>query len=105
MTDEKWSEAEKKLARRIFEAALAAELAEVIADFKAHAAAVVEPDDMWKIEERLRDKRLKIDRKYDYRYSQLIFVFGHLLREGRIRETHLAGLSAGKLKAIQRVAS
>lgn len=66
---------------------------------------VVEPDDMWGIEERLRVKRLEIDRKYDYRYSQLILVFGRLLREGRIREAQLAGLSAGKLKAIQRVAS
>jgi hypothetical protein len=43
----KWSEAEKKLARRAFEAALVAELAEVIADFKARAAAVVAPEDRW----------------------------------------------------------
>jgi hypothetical protein len=31
---EKWSETERKLARRVFEAALVAELAEVMADFR-----------------------------------------------------------------------
>ena len=105
MHDMKWSESEKKLARRVFEGALAAELAETIADFKARAAAVKAPDDMWEIEERLRNKRLEIDRKYDYRYSQLIFVFGRLLREGRVQEAQLAGLSEEKLDGIRRVAS
>jgi hypothetical protein len=100
-----WSDSEKKLARRVFEAALAAELAEVIADFKARAASAAEPDDLWTIEEHLRRKRLEIDRKYDYRYSQLILVFGHLLREGRIEEAQLAGLAEEKLGEIRRVAS
>jgi hypothetical protein len=36
---EHWSEREKKIARRVFEGALAAELAEVMADFKANHAA------------------------------------------------------------------
>jgi len=36
----KWSETEKKLSRRAFEVALQAELAEVLQDFKARAAAV-----------------------------------------------------------------
>jgi hypothetical protein len=101
----KWSEAEKQLARRVFGAALAAELAEAIADFKTRAAAVVEPDDMWAIEAHLHDKRLEFDRKYDYRYSQLISVFGHLLREGRIQVDQLAGLSEEKLQAIRLIAS
>jgi len=105
LSDVKWSEAEKKLARRVFEAALVAELAEVIADFKARAAAVVAADDMWEIEERLRNKRQEIDRKYDYRYSQLIFVFGRLLREGRVQEAQLAGLAEEKLDGIRRIAS
>lgn len=66
---------------------------------------MVEPDDMWQVEERLRNKRLEIDRKYDYRYSRLIVVLGQLLRERRIREAQLPGLSAGKLMAIRGVAS
>ena len=100
-----WSDSEKKLALRVFEAALAAELAEVIADFKARAASATEPDDLWAIEEHLRRKRLEIDRKYDYRYSQLILVFGHLLREGRIEEAQLGDLAEEKLGEIRRVAS
>ena len=40
---ENWSDREKKIARRVFEAALTAELAEVMADFKAKAAAASEP--------------------------------------------------------------
>lgn len=100
-----WSDSEKKLARRVFEAALAAELAEVVADFKARAASAAEPDDLWAIEEHLRRKRLEIDRKYDYRYSQLILVFGQLLRESRIEEAQLVGLAEEKLGENRRVAS
>jgi hypothetical protein len=103
--DLKWSESEKKLARRVFEAALAAELAEVMAEFKAKAAAAAEPDDMWSIQEHLYRKRREIDEKYDYRYSQLPVVFGQLLREGRVQEAQLAGLSEEKLSYIRRIAS
>ncbi len=75
MRDE-WSESEKKLARRVFEAALTAELAELMADFKARAAHAAEPDDMWAVQEHLYCKRREIDEKYDYRYAQLPLVFG-----------------------------
>jgi hypothetical protein len=99
-----WSDGEKKIARRVFERALRDELAQVIAEFKSRAAAVVEPDDMWPLEEYLREARLAIDRKYDYRYSQLLMVFAHLLREGRIQESDLTGFSQDKLRDIQRMA-
>ena len=75
MYDLKWSAAEKKLARRVFEAALAGELAEIMADFKARAAAVGEPHEIWPLQEYLARKQREIDRKYDYRYSQLHLVF------------------------------
>lgn len=105
MYDLKWSESEKKLARRVFEAALTAELAEVMTEFKARAVAAVEPDDMWSVQEHLYRKRREIDEKYDFRYSQLPLVFGQLLREGRIQVAQLAGLSEEKLSYIRRVAS
>jgi hypothetical protein len=100
-----WSNSEKKLARHVFDTALQAELAEVIAEFQARAASVVEPDDMWQLEDYLRKKRIGIERKYDYRYSQLIFVFGNLLREDRIQEAQLKGLSEEKLSSIQLIAT
>lgn len=101
----KWSAAEKKLAHRVFEAALTAELAEIMADFKARAAAVTQPHEMWPLQEHLERKQREIDRKYDYRYSQLLFVFGQLIREGRVQEAQLAGLSEEKRGYIRRIAS
>ena len=105
MSDDNWSRSEKKVAHRVFEAALAAELAQVLAEFKARAAAAKEPDDMWAIEDYLRQTRREIDAKYDFRYSQLTWVFGRLLREGRIQEAQLAGIAEEKLLSIRGVAS
>lgn len=104
MRDFTWSDGEKKLARRVFEGALQAELAEVMADFKSRADAAKTPDGVWELEGYLRGKRTGIDRKYDYRYSQLISVFAQLLREERVREAQLAGFSEEKLAAIRLMA-
>ncbi|MDM8348734.1 hypothetical protein P8H27_07455 [Pseudomonas sp. sp1636] len=105
MHDLKWLAAEKKLAHRVFEAALTTELAEIMADFKARAAAITEPQEMWPLQEYLARQQREIERKYDYRYSQLLFVFGQLIREGRVQEAQLTGLSEEKLGYIQQIAS
>jgi hypothetical protein len=105
MRELKWSEAEKKLSRRAFEAALQAELAEVLQDFKARAAAAQTPEDMWPAEHILNQRRRELDAKYDYRYSQLIAVFGRLIREGRLTEAQLQGLSEDKFEFIRRIAT
>ena len=105
MNDLKWSESEKKLARRVFEAALQRELAEIMAEFKAKAERVTSPDDMWALQDYLRDKQRQIEAKYDYRYSQLVIVFGTLLYQKRIQEDDLLGLSEEKLASIRRVAT
>ena len=105
MYDLKWSESEKKLSRRIFEAALQAELADIIAKFKAKAAAVTTPDEMWAVRDFLAQAQHEIERKYDYRYSQLILVFATLVREGRITEAQLHGLSEEKLSYIRHIVS
>lgn len=101
----KWSDSEKKLARRLFDAALQTELAEVLAEFKSKAVAATTPDAMWDVEDYLTRRRRDIAQKYDYRYSQLIFVFGGLLREGRLQPDQFAGLSEEKRAAIQRFLS
>jgi Photoprotection regulator fluorescence recovery protein len=105
MPDLSWSNAEKALSRKLFEQALDAELAETLAEFKAKAAMAGKPEEMWAIHDYLGGRRRDIDAKYDYRYSQLIFVFGALLRESRIREPQLAGLSQDKQAMIKRIAS
>lgn len=100
-----WTESEKKIARRVFDAALQREFADVMAEFKARAANAKTPEDMWAVQEYLAHTQREIDSKYDYRYSQLYLVFGRLLREKRIEENELKGLAEEKLAYIHRVAS
>lgn len=93
MHDLKWSTSEKKLARTVFDAALERECASILCEFKIRAAKASAPQDMWNIQEYLTRQRRDIDSKYDYRYSQLILVFGRLLREKWIDERELQALS------------
>jgi hypothetical protein len=101
----KWSEREKKIARAVFEAALQQELAEVVAQFKTKAECVQTPDALWAMAGWLTQRRHHVDEKYDFRYSQLILVFGRLLREGRITRPLIDGLAPDKLASIERVVS
>ena len=100
-----WSPSEKKLARSLYDAAVQNELSEIIVEFKARAAAISSPADMWELEDYLRDRRTAFDYKYDYRYSRLIITFGGLLREGRVRDDDLQGLSEEKRQRIHYIAS
>ena len=100
-----WTEAEKKIARRVVNAALQRELAEVMAEFKSRAADAKEPDDMWSVLEFLAKAQQQIDTKYDFRYSQLPIVLGRLLRENRIEAGDLTGLSDAKRRCVRAVAS
>ena len=105
MSSTTWSKSEKSIARRAFDAALRRELAEIMAGFKGKAATAKGPDDMWSVEQLLTTARRDIDFKYDYRYSRLVRVLGQLLREGRVQECDLHGLSEDKLADIRRVAA
>jgi hypothetical protein len=105
MHDLKWSKSEKKLARNVFNACMQVELAEMVNTFKSRAAAATTADDVWAMEEFLTQKRREIDGKYDFRYSQLLVVFGRLVREGRLREDELHGFSSDKQSFILRIAS
>jgi len=83
----KWTESEKKLSRRLFEATLDGELAEVMAEFKAKAAAVTSPQEMWAIRDYLSRKGHEIEQKYDYRYSPAPVRF----RQARARRSPAGG--------------
>jgi Photoprotection regulator fluorescence recovery protein len=102
MSELSWSSAEKKIARAAFDAALDKELAALLHDFKRRAAEASDVQQLWAIEDFLRDQRREIGYKYDYRYSQLIRVFGLLLREGWLQEQQLEGLREDKLEMIRR---
>jgi len=96
-----WSQSEKVIARTAFDAALARELHEVIREAKKMAGQIQQASDLWDLEHYLTQRRKKIDRKYDYRYSKLTQVFGRLLYEKRLRQEELHGLHEDKLKPIR----
>lgn len=95
-----WSNSEKQIARQLFDTALKQELSELMNAFKTKVAALTTPEDRWEIAEELTNAGKEISAKYDYRYSQLIFVFGRLLREKRISVGDLEGLANDKIAAI-----
>ena len=99
-----WSKSEKAIARIAFDAALKRELQDVMRKTKQMANQIKEPADVWELEHYLTERRKEIDRKYDYRYSQLTQVFGRLLYEGRVSEEELSGLREDKLKPIRSLA-
>src|ERR1700737_3162783 len=93
MRDMKWSRAEKIIARKAFNLALAREFEVVIREAKQMAGRIEQPSDLWELEGYLTHSRKEIDRRYDYRYSMLALVFGNLVREGRLSEQDLHGLA------------
>jgi hypothetical protein len=99
-----WSKSEKAIARTVFDAALKRELQDVMHTTKQMANQIKEPADVWELEDYLTERRKEINRKYDYRYSQLRHVFGRLLYEGRVSEEELRGLQEDKLKSIRSLA-
>ena len=52
----------------------------------------------------LTEELKKIEDKYDYRYSVLIFVFARLLKEGWLKESDLDGLDKDKIEKIKYLA-
>ena len=99
-----WSKSEKAIARAAFDAALKRELQDVMHKTKQMANQINKPADVWELEYYLTERRKEINRKYDYRYSQLRHVFGRLLYEGRVSEEELRGLQEDKLKSIRSLA-
>jgi len=71
---------------------------------KQMANQIKEPAEVWALEHYLTERRKEINRKYDYRYSQLTLVFGRLLYEKRLGEEELGGLREDKLKSIRSLA-
>jgi hypothetical protein len=103
-TEPTWSKSGKAIARTAFDAALGREHHKVIQEAKKMASQIQQSSDLWDLEHYLAQRRKEIDRKYDYRYSQLTHVFGRLLYEKRLREEELRGLREDKLKPIRSLA-
>jgi hypothetical protein len=101
--DLKWSPAEKVVARKAFDLALRHELEAAIIEAKK-GRRIQQPSDLWDLERYLTERRTQIDRQFDYRCSVLIFVFGDLIRQARLSEQELQGLSEDKLASIRQYA-
>ncbi len=97
----RWSDGEKKIARRAFDKALHQELDKVTLRVKEMARTIQEASDLWKIEHYLTRSRKEIDSLFDYRYSQLPLVFGLLVRKGLLRFEDLEGLAEEKLAYVR----
>jgi Photoprotection regulator fluorescence recovery protein len=76
----------------------------LVAQAKRMAARIEDASGLWDLESWLTQRRLEIDRKYDYRYSVLPFVFATLLQQGRITENDLQGLHTEKIELILGIA-
>jgi Photoprotection regulator fluorescence recovery protein len=98
-----WSRAEKAVARRAFDQALARECSSLEKEVRKRANRITEPRHIWALHDFLTRKRKEIDLKYNYRYSQLIFVFARLIQDGWLSEDELEGLAEDKLAKIRAV--
>ena len=99
-----WTGAEKKIARRAFDAALDVATAGIMAEFKMKAAAVTTVSEVWALEDYLQTQHRNLEYLFDYRYSQLCVVFGQLIHLGHLDETQLAGLSDEHMAEIRHIA-
>jgi hypothetical protein len=97
----RWSDAEKRIARRVYDKALQQELDEIIHKVKEMARNIKEPSDLWNMEDYLTRRRKDIDSTYDYRYSQLPLLFAQLVRKDQIRLEDLHGLGEEKLAYVR----
>ena len=77
----------------------------IIGKIKSKVENIEGPEGIWNLCDMLVKRRKDIDRKYDYRYSQLPLVFGVLLREGWLNLEDLDGLSQDKLNTISNISN
>ncbi len=101
MIDTPWTNGEKKVARRAFDAAVQRELAQLVAEFKAKAERTKDVEALWEIRDWLDRRQREIDADFDFRYSQLLLVFARLIRAGKMKPDDLTGLSEQKLSVIR----
>jgi hypothetical protein len=105
MRNLKWSSTEKAIARKAFERALQQELDAAIQSTKQMAANIRQASELWELERYLTQRRKEIDRKYEYKYSALLMVFGDLIREGKLDARDLQGLAEDKIAYIRKEAT
>ncbi len=100
VSDIRWSQTEKKIARAAFDQAYKREMNALLEEVRERTSAITEIDDLWRLHDLLSARRHDIDGKYDYRYSVLVFVFAGLIKDGWLHLSELDGLDPDKLTKI-----
>src|SRR2546430_13310921 len=103
MNDVTWSQTEKRIAREAFDRAFERECQAIKLEVQAMLQREKDSRVIWRIQEYLSKRRREVDEKYDYRYSQLLFVFGRLVSQGWLTEEDLNGLRPDKLEFFKRM--
>ena len=103
--EHKWTQSEKIIARRAFDRAHESECNTILNKVKEIVNKMKGSKEIWGIEDYLAKERIKVNQKYDYRYSVLIIVFARLMREGFIEEADLEGLQQDKMDRIKAISS
>jgi len=100
MQGELWLKSQRKYARELFDLAQEREYKALIEEI--NALQITSPDDVWELRDRLNQKAKEMDRKYDYRYSQLILVIAQLVVEGYLSFEELRVLGEEKCSMIEK---
>jgi hypothetical protein len=99
----RWSAAEKKIARRVFDEAYQRQCAAILSKAKKMLATASVSSDLWKAHDYLSVQRRTTDKIYDYRYSVLLAVFARLLDEKWLNIADLTGLEESKIEEVQKL--
>ena len=105
MEEFNWSQSEKKIAKEAFDKAYQNEMIEIKNELIKKLNGLKDLQEIWRIHDYLSHRRKEVDKKYDYRYSVLIILFGRLYYEGYLKEKDLEGLSQEKIERIKSIAN
>ena len=94
MTD--WTAADKKVARVQYDKALAAAQKECMNFVRSHPVESIQ--DVWKLEDGIREWGKEIADLFEYRYSRLDLTFCIFVRRGWLTWEDIAGFSEERLK-------
>lgn len=104
VSEAKWTDLEKKIARTAFDKAYEREVEVLLKQVLEEVGAIAEVKDLWRLHDFLSAKRHEVEGKYDYRYSVLLFTFAELLKEGWLHISDLEGLDRDKLSKVSALA-
>jgi hypothetical protein len=104
VSEAKWTDLEKKIARTAFDKAYKREVEALLKQVREEAGTIAEVDDLWRLHDFLSAKRHEMEGKYDYHYSALIFIFAGLLKDGWLQISDLEGLDQDKLAKVAALA-